>query len=573
MIVFEKIRWKNFLSTGNDFTEVQLDRSPTTLIVGQNGAGKSTLLDALSFALFGKPHRNINKPQLVNTINGKNTEVEVNFTIGSHTFAVKRGIKPTKFEIWQNGNMINQSSAAKDYQKFLEQNILKLNHKSFHQIVVLGSSSFIPFMQLPAGHRRDVIEDLLDIGVFSKMNLILREKDSKLKEEIGNITYEYDLNKEKISLQKKYIRDITELNDEQIEKKTAQIDTNQDEIEEFNMVNNNLSQEIESLQEGLAESLKTNHDKKQSLSQFKFQFQSKIKEVVKDAKFYEENDVCPTCSQGIGDDLRHKKLSNAKSKAQELNTAISDASEQSTIVEQAIERLNITAEQVREKTASISTNNSTIAGLQRQIHNLETEIDSLRGSTGDLSKANSELSELQESRNVLSEEKLKLIDTKSYNQAASEMLKDTGIKTKVIKQYLPVMNNLVNKYLQVLDFFVKFELDESFNETIKSRHRDSFNYASFSEGEKQRIDLALLFTWRQIARMKNSTSTNLLILDETFDSSLDHDGIDNLMKILYTLDDQATNVFVISHNGDLLDGKFRSKIEFVKEHNFSKVKV
>ena len=572
MIRFEKIRWRNFLSTGNEFTEVQLDKSPTTLIVGQNGAGKSTLLDALSFALFGKPHRNINKPQLVNTINNKNTEVDVEFSIGSHKFVVKRGIKPTKFEIWQNGNMINQSSAAKDYQKFLEQNILKLNHKSFHQIVVLGSSSFIPFMQLPAGHRRDVIEDLLDIGVFSKMNLILRDKDSKLKEEISSIAYEYDLNKEKIALQKKYIRDITELNDEQIEKKADQIDANQNEIEELNMGNNELSKEIEGLQEGLAESLKKSHDKRQQLSQFQFQFQTQVQDVVKAAKFYEENDVCPTCSQGIDSNLRHEKLSNAQSKAKELNEAISNASEQSATVESAIERLNSIAEQVREKTTSISTNNSTIAGLQRQIHSLETEIDSLRGSTGDLSKANAELSELQESRDILSEEKLKLIDTKSYNQAASEMLKDTGIKTKVIKQYLPVMNNLVNKYLQVLDFFVSFNLDESFNETIKSRHRDSFNYASFSEGEKQRIDLALLFTWRQIARMKNSTSTNLLILDETFDSSLDHDGIDNLMKILYTLDDQATNVFVISHKGDLLDGKFRSKIEFVKEHNFSKMR-
>ena len=571
MIVFEKIRWKNFLSTGNDFTEVQLNRSPTTLIVGQNGAGKSTLLDALSFALFGKPHRNINKPQLVNTINGKNTEVDVEFSIGSHKFVIKRGIKPTKFEIWQNGNMINQSSAAKDYQKFLEQNILKLNHKSFHQIVVLGSSSFIPFMQLPAGHRRDVIEDLLDIGVFSKMNLILREKDSKLKEEINNISYEYDLNKEKIALQKKYIRDITELNDEQIEKKTDQIDANHDEIEELNMVNEELSGEIEKLQDGLAEALKQAHDEKQSLSQFQFQFQSQIKEVVKDAKFYEENDSCPTCSQTIEEDLRNSKLEKAKQKAAELNKAIGVAHDKLTAVEDEITLLNNVSEKVRENTSTISNNNSSITRLQKQVHDLEEEIESLRGSTGDLAKANFDLSELQEARNVLSEEKLKLIDTKSYNQAASEMLKDTGIKTKVIKQYLPVINNLVNKYLQVLDFFVSFNLDESFNETIKSRHRDSFNYASFSEGEKQRIDLALLFTWRQIARMKNSTSTNLLILDETFDSSLDHDGIDNLMKILYTLDDN-TNVFVISHKGDLLDGKFRNKIEFIKEHNFSKMR-
>lgn len=572
MIYFNNVKWKNFLSTGNEWTEVQLDRSPTTLIVGQNGAGKSTLLDALSFALFGKPHRNINKPQLINSINNKNCEVEVNFTIGKHNFKVVRGIKPGKFEIWQNGNMINQSSTVKDYQKFLEQNILKLNHKSFHQIVVLGSSSFIPFMQLPAQHRRDVIEDLLDIQIFSKMNQILKEKDTRLKEEINSITYEYDLNKEKIGLQKKYIRDITELNEDQISKKVDQIDANNDEIEELNKVNEELSTELLQLQEGLDDDLKEAHNKKQSLLHFKAQFETQVKAVVKDAKFYEENAVCPTCSQDIDDDLRHEKLSIAKSKAKELNTAISDASEQSTVVESAIKRLNSISEQVRENTANISSNNSTITRLQGQIHDLQNEIDSLQGSGGDLQKANKDLNTLNEARNVLSEEKLKLVDSRSYNQAASEMLKDTGIKTKVIKQYLPVMNNLINKYLQVLDFFVSFNLDESFNETIKSRHRDSFNYASFSEGEKQRIDLALLFTWRQIAKMKNSTSTNLLILDETFDSSLDHDGIDNLMKILYTLDDN-TNVFVISHKGDLLDGKFRSKIEFVKEHNFSKMKV
>ena len=571
MIYFNYVKWKNFLSTGNEWSEVQLDKSPTTLIVGQNGSGKSTLLDALSFALFGKPHRNINKPQLINSINNKNCEVEVTFTIGKHKFKVVRGIKPGKFEIWQNSNMINQSSTVKDYQKFLEQNILKLNHKSFHQIVVLGSSSFIPFMQLPAQHRRDIIEDLLDIQIFSKMNQILREKDTKLKEEINSITYEYDLNKEKISLQKKYIRDITELNEDQISKKETQIDEYTDEIHLLNRTNEDLSNELLKLQEGLDDDLKEAHNKKQSLLHYKAQFQTQVKSVVKDAKFYEENSVCPTCSQDIADNLRHEKLSIAKSKAKELNEAIFDASEQSTVVESTIERLNRVSEQVRENASSISSNNSTITRLQGQIHDLQNEIDSLKGSGGDLKKANEELNTLNEARNVLSEEKLKLVDTRSYNQAASEMLKDTGIKTKVIKQYLPVMNNLINKYLQVLDFFVSFNLDESFNETIKSRHRDSFNYASFSEGEKQRIDLGLLFTWRQIAKMKNSTSTNLLILDETFDSSLDHDGIDNLMKILYTLDDN-TNVFVISHKGDLLDGKFRSKIEFVKEHNFSKMK-
>lgn len=572
MIKFESVKWRNFLSTGNDWTEILLNKSPTTLIVGQNGAGKSTLLDALSFALFGKPHRNINKPQLVNTINNKQCEVEASFSIGSHSFKIVRGIKPSKFEIWQNGNMINQSSAAKDYQQFLEQNILKLNHKSFHQIVVLGSSSFIPFMQLPGGHRRDVIEDLLDIGVFSKMNQILKEKDSKLKEEINILTYEYDLNKEKITLQKKYIKDITEINDEQIAKKQDQIEANQDEIEELQLVNNEASIEIATLQQGLADNIKSSQDKKQQLLQFKTQFQTQIKSVVKDAKFYEENDACPTCSQDIGEDLRKQKLVEAQSKAKELNDGIEKVAEQSTMVEDTLNAYALVTSDITQKTTEISANNSTIASLQKQTHSIENEIESLRGSSGDLSKANSDLTELQDARNILSENKLKLIDTKAYNQAASEMLKDTGIKTKVIKQYLPVMNTLINKYLQVLDFFVQFNLDESFNETIKSRHRDSFNYASFSEGEKQRIDLALLFTWRQIAKMKNSTSTNLLVLDETFDSSLDHDGIDNLMKILHTLDDNS-NVFVISHKGDLLEGKFRSKIEFIKEHNFSKIKL
>ena len=412
MIKFENIKWKNFLSTGNDWSEVQLDRSPTTLIVGQNGAGKSTLLDALSFALFGKPHRNINKPQLVNSINNKNCEVEVTFTIGRHSFKVVRGIKPGKFEIWQNGTMLNQASTAKDYQKFLEQNVLKLNHKSFHQIVVLGSSSFIPFMQLPAHHRRDVIEDLLDIQIFSKMNNILRDKDAKLKEQINGITYEYDLNKEKIALQKKYIRNITELNDEQIAKKVDQIDANNDEIEELNLVNEDLSNEILILQEGLQENLKEAHNKKQSLLHYKAQFQTQVKSVVKDAKFYEENTVCPTCSQDIADNLRHEKLSIAKSKAKELNDAISDASSESTAVESTIERLNTIAEQVREKTTNISTNNSTITRLQRQVHDLQNEIDSLQGSGGDLKKANGDLNTLNEARNVLSEEKLKLVDAK-----------------------------------------------------------------------------------------------------------------------------------------------------------------
>ena len=568
MILFRSVQWKNFLSTGDNAIRVQLDRSPTTLIVGQNGAGKSTLLDALSFSLFGKAHRDINKNQLINTINGKGLEVIVEFDIGSHSFKIVRGVKPTKFEIYQNGNLLNQEAAARDYQKYLEQNILKLNHKSFHQIVVLGSSSFVPFMQLPAYIRREVIEDLLDIQVFSKMNQLLKERNGKLKEEIVDATYNFDLLREKVNLQRKYIRDITEMNEEQARLKQDQIDTLQVEINELQESNATYSDYIAQHQTGLNDAIKRTSKKRTTILQYEAQFTTQIGQVVKDAKFYEENHICPTCTQDIGNDIRTSKLEAAKGRAKELQEAMVHATEQSASLESDLERLSAIAESIREKTTHIHTNNQTITRLQGQIRTIETDIVSMSSKGGDLDVAQAELDTMVSDRDSMSERKLKLLEERTYNDAAAEMLKDTGIKTKIVKEYLPVMNNLVNKYLQVLDFFVSFHLDENFNEIIKSRHRDNFNYASFSEGEKQRIDLALLFTWRQIARMKNSTSTNLLVLDETFDSSLDQDGVDNLMKILGTLEND-TNVFVISHKGDLLDGKFRSKIVFEKEHNFS----
>ena len=567
MIIFKSIRWRNFLSTGDRFTKVDLDRSPSTLIVGHNGSGKSTLLDAISFALFGKPHRDINKPQLVNSINNKNCEVEIEFSVGSHEFKVSRGVKPGKFEIYQNGSMVNQSANARDYQKFLEQNILKLNHKSFHQIVVLGSSSF---MQLPSHQRREIIEDLLDIGVFSKMNTLVKERSMKVKEQLKDMNFQLELLKEKIALQRKYIRDINVMNEDQVSEKRSMIVSFHSTINELQSKNNDYSTEIEQVSEGLQEGLKKSHDKKTSLLQYKAQFEQQIKNVVKDAKFYEETSSCPTCSQDIGEDLRSEKLSTSRKKAKELKKAVVHASEESAIVESSIERLNTITKKIGDITSDISANNREITGLQGQIGNLESDISKLSNSTGDIGEANSKLSAQVDEKDSLTERKLDINEQRIYNEACSEMLKDTGIKTKIIKEYLPVMNNLVNNYLQVLDFFVQFHLDENFSETIKSRHRDAFNYASFSEGEKQRIDLALLFTWRQIAKMKNSAATNLLILDETFDSSLDHDGVDNLMKILSTLDDDS-NIFVISHKGDLLDGKFRNKIEFSKEHNFSKM--
>ena len=571
MIKFCKLSWKNFLSTGNNWTHVDLLSSKTTLVVGHNGAGKSTMLDALAFALFGKAHRNISKPQLVNTINKKDCKVEVTFVVSGSQYKVVRGIKPNIFEIWKDGELLNQSSHSKEYQKILEQNIIKLNHKSFHQIVVLGSSSFIPFMQLPAQHRRDVIEDLLDINVFSKMNSLLKEKTSLIKDDLKSTEYDLELAKEKIDLQTKYIKEVEELSNDQIEEKENEIFLAEDSIKNLQLENVDTSEEIEKLSEGLEEGLETNNDKKQTLLQYNAEFNQKIKQLVKDSKFYEENDTCPTCSQDIGEDLRSEKLSTAKTKASEIQKALDDVSKQSSVVESTLERLHNTSNEIRTKTSLISGNNREIVRLQGQIKNLTDAISKIRGNDGDVAKSKTDLELLKNQKNDLFEKRLYLNEALGYNTVILEMLKDTGIKTKIIKQYLPVINNLVNKYLQVLDFFVSFHLDESFSETIRSRHRDNFSYDSFSEGEKQRIDLALLFTWRQIAKMKNSVSTNLLVLDETFDSSLDYEGVDNLMKIIYTLDNN-TNVFVISHKGDILDGKFENKIEFHKEKNFSKIK-
>ena len=571
MILFSKLRYRNFLSTGNNFTELDLTRSKTTLVVGHNGAGKSTMLDALSFALFGKPHRNINKPQLVNSINNKNCEVEVEFSIGSRTYRVLRGIKPQKFEIYVDGTMINQSSHAKEYQKILEQNILKLNHKSFHQIVVLGSSSFIPFMQLPSHHRRDVIEDLLDINVFSKMNQLLKEKQSLLKDNLKDVNYDLELAKDKMSLQEKYIKEVKALSDDQIEDKETQIFLSEDSINELQHENSTSSAEIEKLTLGLEENLKTQNDKKQSLLHYKAEFSTKIQALVKESRFYEDNSTCPTCSQEIDADLKESKLSEAKDKASELNKALEGIAKESATVEDKLTKLNDAAGSIRELTASISGNNKEITRLQTLIKSLNDAITKIRGNDGDVAVAEAELLKLKTEREGLFERRLEINENVNYNAVILEMLKDTGIKTKIIKQYLPVINQLTNQYLQTLDFFVHFNLDESFTETIRSRHRDNFSYDSFSEGEKQRIDLALLFTWRQIAKMKNSVATNLLILDETFDSSLDHDGVGNLMKILYSLG-EGTNVFVISHKGEILDDKFESKMEFIKDKNFSRVK-
>jgi DNA repair exonuclease SbcCD ATPase subunit len=567
MITFHSLKYKNFLSTGDSFTNLSLEETATTLVVGQNGSGKSTMLDALSFALFGKAHRNINKVQLVNSVNNKGTVVEVEFTVAGARYKVIRGLKPAVFEIWQGDTMVNQNSHAKEYQKVLEQNILKLNHKTFHQIVVLGSSSFIPFMQLPASTRREVIEDLLDINVFSKMNSILKEKTSILKESISGNSHELQLVQTKIDSQKRHLCELTKISETAKQEKLEQISEEQSELTRLNTQvtewEDTLLLDLQRRQQSL--------DKKiNEIGKYVFQFNSKQKASNKEIKFYEDNEDCPTCQQTIETTFRLDKVQNAKHKRDELEQAKNDA--ESKVGELELEK-NTIQEHIdveNDKLASIKTVREKITWTQNRLDALQGELSQLETGVHSLSEARDTLSSEEDKKRALTDERHDLAEQREYNNVITELLKDTGIKTKIIKQYLPVINQLTNQYLQVLDFYVHFDLDESFKETIRSRHRDAFSYDSFSEGEKQRIDLALLFTWRQVAKMKNSIATNLLILDETFDSSLDADGVENLLKILDTIDNE-TNVFIISHKGELLDNKFDRKIEFIKHKNFSKV--
>ena len=570
MIKFKTLRYKNFLSSGNNFTEIELNKNKSTLVVGQNGAGKSTMLDALSFALFGKAHRNINKTQLINSINNKGCLVEIEFSLSGNEFKVSRGIKPNVFEIWKNGTMLNQSSHSREYQKILEQNILKLNHKSFHQVVVLGSSSFIPFMQLPSHIRREVIEDLLDINVFSKMNIILKEKNVQLKDKLRQIDYNIDIVKTKIESQKKYIRDIAALTEENRKDYESRIQASQNIIDELQNENSELSLGLDESVSEADERLRSLQDRKQSLLLRGQDRQSAIRDLEKRITFFEDNESCPVCDQAISDGHKHAILLSTQEDRDRRKAEIKQIGTEGQGVESEIEQQTGLLSTLRDRVHKLTANTKEISKLQATISDYRSHIEKEIGT--DLTQARTDLQKFEDDRSNELEEKLKLSDDLNYNSVIIEMLKDTGIKTKIIKQYLPVMNKLVNQYLQILDFFVHFHLDESFQEVIRSRHRDEFTYDSFSEGEKQRIDLALLFTWRQVAKMKNSVSTNLLLLDETFDSSLDHDGVENLLKILYTLGED-TNVFVISHKGDILDGKFDSKIEFVKEKNFSQMKI
>jgi len=569
MIKFEKVRWKNILSTGNAFTEIDLCRSSNTLIIGSNGAGKSTILDALCFGLFGKPFRKINKPNLLNSINQSHGVVEVQFTIGKKSYKVIRGIKPNVFEIYCNNELLNQDSRSKDYQEQLEKLILKLNFKSFTQVVILGSASFVPFMQLSPADRRAIIEDLLDIQIFSSMNSILKEKTSTLKETMTKNKYNIDLTEEKIELQKQNIEEYKKHNDFEIKKKEEEIVESEKEIETCEKDIVNLQSNIETLLKTIED--KTPTEKKISkLNQLESKMDDNIKKNRKDILFYEQNDNCPTCKQGIGEEFRNDQISEIEKKIDTQQKGLEQIKKEIDKLDNRIKEIQDINSEIYRHNNEIIKNNSTIKTLNEFIKKLKKQISELSNKKNNLEDDNLKLKKLKEELETLLVEQQELTVEKQYYEYASALLKDNGIKTKIIKQYLPIMNKLINKYLTAMDFFVNFNIDENFEETIKSRHRDEFSYDNFSEGEKMRIDLALLFTWRQIAKLKNSTNTNLLILDEVFDSSLDSVGTEEFLKLMGEMGSE-TNIFVISHKGDQLFDKFRSVIRFQKKNNFSEV--
>ena len=567
MINFNYVRWKNFLSTGNNFTEIQLNRNPTTLIIGENGSGKSTILDALCFGLFGKPFRNINKAQLVNSVNNSSAIVEVEFSIGTKNIKVIRGIKPNVFEIYINGKMHNQHANARDYQKYLEQQILKLNFRSFTQVVILGSSTFIPFMQLKSNHRREVVEEILDIQIFSLMNMILKQKLKTITEDLKNIDYQLDLTTEKISLQKKYIDDVKKNKNKLIEEKTNLMSGNEEEIFKRTAEIASVQKENDSLLDKISDSddVKKKYTK---LKDIKSTLIEKHKSHSSVVDFFENNADCPTCEQHIDEVFKKEMIFNKQKQVNKFSEALEDLNTELKKSKNRQKDITDIANKIRENEVHIARNNSSVIQLEKFNATLKAEITQLE--TGDVSKGDyDKLKDLGEIITGFDQQKSLLREDRIYSEAARNMLQDTGIKTKIIKQYLPIMNKLINTYLTSMEFYVNFTLNENFEETIKSRYRDEFTYASFSEGEKMRIDLALLFTWRAIAKMKNSTNTNLLILDEIFDSSLDGTGTDEFLKILNTLGDE--NVFVISHKQDVLVDKFRSTIKFEKVKNFSHV--
>ena len=553
MITFEKIRWKNFLSTGNSFTEIEFNRSPSTLVVGENGSGKSTMLDAVCFSLFNKPFRKISKTQLTNSINNKKMVVEIEFRIGQKEFKVIRGVKPSIFEVYCDGQMLDQDAAVRDTQKYLEESVLKMNFKSFTQIVILGSASFTPFMQLPTASRREIIEDILDIEIFTTMNQVLREKISFLRDEIRDVETEVEVAKSKATVQRKYI--------EQLEKdKRIKVENIKEKIDAIIEATTELETELSK-----ASTEKEGHDdpkeRKRKLDGLKDKLDSNLRKARKELDFYHDTDECPTCKQGLTHDFKEEKQREKSDRIEQLESGLKDMDVEYETVHKSIESYDKIVTEIQEIQSEMITQ-------ERMKNRMTLELNEAETNVADIDEEKNKLKDMAVDLTTKNKLKTEKGEEQHYNTAATSLLKDTGIKTRVIRQYLPIINQLVNKYLAAMDFFVHFDLDEKFNETIKSRHRDRFSYSSFSEGEKQRIDLALLFTWRTIAKMKNSASTNLLLLDEVFDSSLDNNGVDYVMNLLQTIGEE-TNVFVISHKGDQLFDKFRNQIKFEKIRNYS----
>ncbi len=553
MIYFKNIKWKNFLSTGNAYTEIDFTKSPSTLIVGENGSGKSTLLDALTFALFNKPFRNVSKPQLINTINGKNCRVEINFQIGSKNYCIKRGLQPRIFEIEINGDKLDKNANIRDFQKYLEENILKLNYKSFTQIVMLGSASFTPFMQLHLGARREIIEDILDISIFTSMNSVLKTKLIQLENDKRILEGEIEVAKQKATIQESYIKTL----EDDKSSKVNEIKNSIKEADEQIQTATNAASSITKKKEALGDV----EEKKRQLDSFRTKFEGQIQKHRRDLDFFHNTDECPTCQQGIEHDHKELMTQRDEEKITELESALQELDTQYSEIEKLVNKKLELDNEIMEA-------NNEVITQQRILQRLNTELSDTETKTGNITDEKDKLKKLAKTTLDKVKNKATLTEDEHYYDVAKSMLQDTGIKTKIIKAYLPIINKLVNKYLQAMDFFVQFDLDETFKETIKSRHRDKFSYASFSEGEKQRIDLALVFTWRTIAKMKNSASTNILLLDEVFDSSLDVNGTDYVMQLLNTIGED-TNVFVISHKGDQLFDKFRSVIKFEKRQNYS----
>ena len=568
MILFETIRWKNFLSTGNHFSEIKFNQHASTLITGSNGSGKSTVLDALTFGLFGKPFRKINKSQLINSMNEKDAKVEVEFSISKTDWKVVRGIKPNIFEIHRDGKCLDQFANANDQQKWFEQNVLKMNYKSFTQIVILGSSTFVPFMQLTSSNRREVIEDLLDIKIFSSMNNIIKEKIRGIKEEVKVLTLKKESLNDKVSMQEKFMEEIASQGKDRINENKEKITTLFTESDGYVSANEQLENDVFDLTKQ-QEAVTGATEKLRKLGNLKGKISQKVSTITKEHKFFTENTVCPTCTQSIKEDFRINKIADAQTKAKELQSGYKELEEAIKNEEEREHQFTKLSKEITQLTHGISKNNTRISGCQRQIRDLESEIQRLTDQLADRNTEHEKLATFQESLRTTYDELSSRKDTINYNNFMYGLLKDGGVKTHIIKKYLPLINQQVNRYLQIMDFYTNFTLDEEFNETIQSPIHEDFSYASFSEGEKMRIDLALLFTWREVARMKNSVNTNLLILDEIFDSSLDEMGTEYFTKIIRFVIKDA-NVFVISHKTGMED-KFENHIKFEKVKGFSRI--